>query len=79
MNTPNQSAFPLSVEHGLTSEASIGLTKREYFAGIALQTLASDATQWKNMMMDRRGVPANEYVAKQAIELADELLKQLEK
>ena len=44
-----------------------GLTKREYFAAMALQGLAS-----------RQGSPAFEHEAEQAVKYADALLKQLE-
>ena len=46
-----------------------GLTKREYFAGLAMQGLLSGRTEHENPMID----------VKLAVEMADELLKALEK
>lgn len=55
----------------------IGLTKREYFAGLAMQGLLS------NSYSNGFSQPLSEYdsksIAKFSIEYADELLKQLEK
>lgn len=47
---------------------SIGLTKREYFAGLAMQGLLSDGGI----------VNSKSHIAEQAVNLANELLKQLE-
>lgn len=55
-------AFPILYD----GKAFDGLTKREYLAGLAMQSLATDV----------RGNP--EHVAKQAVEHADALLKQLQ-
>lgn len=49
----------------------IGLTKREYFAGLAMQSIAHLYAGMPNN--DRK-----EIVAKLSIKYADELLKQLE-
>ena len=52
----------------LQNETSLGLTKREYFAGLAMQgLLASNNGQ------------SIDYLIHQSIKAADELLKQLEK
>lgn len=50
-----------------------GLTKREYFAGLALQGLLANRWSMEN------GSYQSEDIVKQAISNADELLKQLEK
>ena len=50
---------------------SIGLTKREYFAGLALQGLMAQATMNEEYNNISR--------AKFAVDIADELLRQLEK
>ena len=50
----------------------IGLTKREFFAGLAMQGFCSNQTFLKNL----NGEP--ELVVKACIEITEELLKQLE-
>ena len=47
----------------------LGLTKREYFAGLAMQGLCAGRTEYENPMCD----------VKRAVELADLLLKELDK
>ena len=47
----------------------IGLTKREYFAGLAMQGLLAN---------DSHAYLKNDDVAEWAVKIADELLKQLE-
>ena len=51
-----------------------GLTKREYFAGLAMQGLMSSFTE-----NAENGFYGTKEVVSTAIEYADELLKQLEK
>jgi len=48
---------------------SIGLTKREYFAGLAMQGLLSNPNKTSNPIQ----------ISEDAVMYADELLKQLEK
>lgn len=63
-----------------------GLTKREYFAGLAIQGILSNAFYAKNTkkafitkgMTDDIGDLVNEGYSKLAISIADELLKQLD-
>lgn len=57
----------------LQNETSLGLTKREYFAGVALQGILSN--RWSMEF----GNYNEEKKAEMAIKYADELLKQLEK
>ena len=52
----------------------IGLTKREYFAGLAMQGLMSSFTE-----NAENGFYGTKEVVSTAIEYADELLKRLEK
>ena len=52
----------------------IGLTKREYFAGLAMQGLISSC-DWNFTTFNKDLIEAT---SKNAIDLADELLKQLE-
>lgn len=82
MTTADQPAFPAMDmnQHQGVDRLELrheGLTKREYFAAMAMQTLVTsqivadrdgryDETNWK------------EVVAMNAIEFADELLRQLE-
>ncbi len=67
--TPTQSAFPLCVgDHGEIAEINHGLTKREYFAAIALQALG-------RYLLDG-GSNANE-IAKEAVYFADALIEAL--
>lgn len=54
----------------------VSLTKREYFAGLAMQGLLSNPNWMSQYKNDNYLFPA-EIVAKIAIEKADELLKQL--
>ena len=64
MKNSDKPAYPF-IDPEFTAE---GLTKREYFAAMAMQGMVSN---------DFRGTTSQ--FAKIAIELADELLKQLEK
>ena len=57
----------------LQNETSLGLTKREYFAGLAMQGLMSSFTE-----NAANGFYGTKEVVSTAIEYADELLKQLE-
>ena len=62
----------LTQSPSLQNETSLGLTKREYFAGVALQGFLSN--RWSMEF----GNYNDEEKAKYAIRIADELLKQLE-
>jgi hypothetical protein len=71
----NKSAFPVAdtVANGERYEPlNTGLTKLEYFAGIAMQGMLSNGYEFRNYIGEK------ELVAKLAIEHAKELLKQLE-
>ena len=54
----------------------IGLTKREYFAGLAMHGLLANS-EWMERYENKRYVMPN-YVASSSIQYADELLKQLD-
>lgn len=71
MTTPEKLAGQCAYPTG--AEGDPGLTKREYFAGLAMQGLLSN---WEALI--RMGFRANE-VEKFAIERADGLLKELAK
>jgi len=74
----DQSTFPLDPDHNSKYTEYAGLTKREYFAGLAMVGLLSNSGQVQTFA-GNRPEPVPSYVAKTAIDLADELLKQLEK
>ena len=71
MENSNKPAYPISEEMTDRIDSGItiytGLTKREYFAGLAMQGICTD---------DRLS-PV--LIAELAVSIADELLKQLEK
>jgi hypothetical protein len=74
MNNQNSPAFPTEIafnEKTKVTTISHGLTKREYFAGLAMQ----------GYIVERHGQDDIDRakVAKWSVKLADELLKQLEK
>lgn len=76
-NNSNYSAYPQVAfdDRGALTTLGMqefqGLTKREYFAGLAMQGLCS-----YNGTMNEHNV---ESTIRRSIEIADELLKQLEK
>ena len=59
------------------SKMTGGLTKREYFAGLAMQGMLSNSGT-SNYLKGNIDLLVPELVSKFAIEYADELLKQLE-
>ena len=73
MNNADRPAYPLQLQEGESSELigklgnADGLTKREYFAAMAMQGL-----------MNKQGVNM-EMIVKMAVAHADALLKELEK
>lgn len=70
MENSKRSAFTLS---GTTLDKQFGLTKREYFAGLAMQSFIS--TQCPD---PRHGHINYEEMAKKSVLASDELLKALE-
>lgn len=54
-----------------------GLTKREYFAGLAMQGLLSNP-EWMKEYKTEKYLMQNDIVSKVSIEYADSLLKDLE-
>ncbi len=87
-NNKNKSAQPLTWidkvqidSHGHTEDVirvELGLTKREYFAGLAMQGLLSNSEWMKNYQGEKYIMP-DDVVAQVSIQFADELLKQLER
>ena len=75
MENGNQPINPCVIEQNIREEF-IGLTKREYFAGVALRTM--NPTGYRNMLNSGSGNWAA-MMAEDAVYMADMLLKQLEK
>jgi hypothetical protein len=70
MTGSEESAFPVFDSDGSTSIGAAGLSKREYFAAMALQGyLAAHASE--------PTMPVAEIMAKDAVEYADALIKAL--
>lgn len=67
----NESDFPLVERGGEIESVSPGLSKREYFAGLAMQSLIRE---WQD-----RGNCHEKQVAEQSVKCADALLAELEK
>lgn len=82
MKNSDKPIYPIADEQGYVgnlevilkncNNPSIGLTKREYFAAMAMQGLLSADARYKGRTDNR------ESLAKDAIAQADELLKQLD-
>lgn len=70
MSRANEPAFPVDV-HNRTLTTVYGLTKREYFAGLAMQGLLGNSM----LRMDTK--PA--VLAEESARFADALLAELEK
>lgn len=70
MKNAEQSAFPTQDMNSYYH----GLTRREYFAGLAMQGLLANSS-----ILDHHTRDAIEWIADHATRQADELLKQLEK
>lgn len=71
MKNSDQSAFGYGFANETSHQESQGLTKREYFAGLAMQGVLASRQPYKARM-------TAEQVSIEAIGVADELLKQLE-
>lgn len=66
-------AFPHTYDSGIGTITQFGLTKREYFAGLAMQGVC--ANRWSM----ETGYYSIEELAEKAVQQADALLKSLEK
>mgnify|MGYP003596640768 CR=1 FL=1 len=79
MKNSEKSAFPfISFDNnGQTSEIEIGLTKREHFAGLAMQGLLTifQDNEINPIVPNESNV---NYMAELSVKAADALLKQLE-
>lgn len=84
MKNSDKPAFPVDEETTDRLDEGVriytGLTKREYFAGLAMQAILSNEELRLACMADSRilGVTRDEAVARYSVMEADELLKQLE-
>lgn len=92
MSNANETAFPIVESHeAMGTRVSPGLTKREYFASMALQaivgnTVISQGITEMKREAEKLGVSAMEFsekvefpsYAKASIAIADALLKELE-
>ena len=63
---------PMLQDHPYYVQPRIGLTKREYFAGLAMMAANAEYLHGNNPM------PVPEAIANHSILVADELLKQLD-
>ena len=72
----NGKRFQKEIGRGVASYDYSGITKREYFAAMAMQGICASPVGDKYHVND--GWLHPETVAKNAISIADELLKQLE-
>ena len=73
MENGNNCAFPADSK----TQTDGGLTKREYFAGLAMQGILSNPDWAKSMNISNDWDDYKERVAKGSVEIADELLKHL--
>lgn len=75
MNNADMPAMPQEWEAYVEGGAPSGLTKREYFAGLAMQALVSDIVN-----AEANGYEVtSDQTAKEAVSQADALLAELEK
>lgn len=70
MNNSDMPAMPTEEKVGYVTHTSGGLTKREYFAGIAMGRVIAQ---------DKNGVMGPDITAAAAVILADALLAELER
>lgn len=77
MENAEANTFPVTIEdNGYPSTTHLGLTKREYFAGLAMQGLLANSA----FEIDTdSGIKVTAQYTISAVKYADELLKQLEK
>ena len=80
MENRNQSAYPVTIEdNGNPSITHLGLTKREYFAAMAMQGLLSNPEFIKGGSFDFKSRGTEEKLSSISTQLVDELLKKLDK
>ena len=74
MNNGDKPAFGHGVRSDVTFRQHEGLTKREYFAGLAMQGILAFG-----LHIDVGGMEKPGYVAEDAVATADALLEELDK
>lgn len=75
MNNADQPIKPITGIYEDQKLMCIGLTKKEYYAGLAMQGLIASC-DWKVSKLNNSLILAT---SENAVKIADELLKQLEK
>ena len=73
MVSGNGRILPMSDDDGSISMAT-GLSKREHFAGLAMQGLVSEMAKYKGISLDNLW----ESISRDSVNLADALLKELD-
>jgi hypothetical protein len=71
----NSQAFPNDFEHEESLNIETGLTKREYFAAMAMQGIAAEYIE----VFETTSTISGNAVAKFSVMLADELINELNK
>lgn len=72
MNNGQKQAFPLTTDADRDTEMHEGISKREYFAGLAMQGIMASMGQVSSH-------PSEYGIGKLAVAVADDLLSELEK
>lgn len=78
MKNSEEPALPTKEEFDSVVYNYMGLTKREYFAGLAMQGLLSNSAWMKEFEGGEYIMPAD-VVSELSTRMADQLLKELEK
>jgi hypothetical protein len=74
MTKPLETAFPTG------AEGDPGLTKREYFASIAMQGVLASATWEPDGRFTVNGANSDiQYIAQESVKMADALIEELNK
>ncbi len=82
MNNSDMPASPVKLSHEqfeFSETVHTGLTKREYFAVLAMQGYLSGTMAWSDGLDGGGVTPSDTEVAKESVAYADALLKELEK
>ena len=81
MTNGNDLAYPTFDQNGICPSSSEGLTKREYFAAMAMQGLCQEGA-WSKTIQNQSealGSTSSESIAVYAVDLADALIEALNK